>query len=85
MTKEKSFLESLEAEVVKSAGEFVKEKVRKKAIVIGEISILLILSAMMFSFGLASFIGYSWPILDNGLNYFIVGIFFMTISYFLKI
>ena len=75
--KKKSFLESLEAEVVKDAGEFVREKVKKKAIVIGEISILITLGFIMISFGLANFIGYYFPVLNNGLNYLILGVFFL--------
>lgn len=83
--KEKSFFQSLEAEVIKDAGDFVREKVKKKAIVIGEISILIILGFIMISFGLATFIANYFPILDNGLNYLILGVFFLIISFTLKV
>lgn len=86
MTKQKKgIFETIEAEVVKEAGEFVKEKIKKKILRISEISILIILAFFLISFGLAEFIAYQYPIIPQGISFIGLGIVFLAISYTLKI
>lgn len=79
--KTESVFEKLEAEVVKEAGNYVKDKVRRKVMRIGEISILVIMGFILLSFGLATLIGSYFPMLDNGLNFLILGIALLLIGY----
>lgn len=86
MAKEKkSAFEKLEAEIVHEAGEFVKEKVKRKVLRIGEISILIILGFMLISFGIASLLANYYPILSGGYSYLLIGVLFLIISYIMKV
>lgn len=86
MAKEKKgIFETLEAEVVREAGAYVKDKVQRKILRISEISMLIILGFFLISFGLAQFIGAQYPILPQGASYMLLGIVFLLISYSLKI
>ncbi len=85
MGKEKSsFIEKLEAEVVRSAENYVVDKVKKKIIRISEISVFVVLGLFLISFGLAMVVGYYFPVIDNGINFLIIGILFLMISFFLR-
>ena len=83
--KKKSVFEKFEAEVVRDAGNYVKEQVRRKVVKIGELSILVILGFFLVSFGVASLLGQYYPILGNGFNFLIIGFLFLVISFFMKI
>jgi len=83
--QKKGILESLEAEVVNEAENFVKQKVKNKILRISEISILIILGFFLISFGLAEFIEYQYPMIPQGMNYIGLGVVFLVISYLLKI
>lgn len=85
LKKKKGIFETLEAEVVKEAGNYVKEKIQKKILRISEISMLIIIGFFLISFGLAEFIASQYPILPQGLSYIILGIGFLLLSYILKI
>lgn len=76
----KSFFEKVEAQVVEGAESYVKDKVKKKLIQFGEFSVLVFLSFIMISFGIAYLIGSYFPPLDNGLNFILMGMIFLVLS-----
>lgn len=80
MVKKKSFMDTVEAEVVDAAKNYVGEKIKKKVIKIGEFSILAFLAMMLISFGLAQLIGAYFPMLSNGLNYIILGVVYFLVG-----
>ncbi|MDA3855425.1 MAG: hypothetical protein PF569_04145 [Candidatus Woesearchaeota archaeon] len=82
---EKGVFETLEAQVVEEAGNFVKDKIKSKALRVGEISLLIILGFILISFGLANLLGSYYPILDTGFNYLIIGVVFLIVSFSLKV
>lgn len=85
MAKEKSsFFEKLEAEVVKEAGDYVKQKVKKKAIRIGEVSLSFLFAFVLIIIGLAQMLASFVPFLENGLNYLLLGVLFLLIGMMLK-
>lgn len=81
----KGVFETLEAQVVEEAGNFVRDKVKTKALRIGEISLLIILGFILISFGLANLLGNYYPVLNNGFNYLLIGIVFLIVSFSLKV
>lgn len=85
MKQKKSIFETLEAEVVKEAGAYVKDKVQKKILRISEISMLIVLGFFLISFGLATFIATQFPSLPEGISFILLGLGFLVISYVLKI
>ncbi len=85
MVKKNNLFESVEAEIIDGAKDFVKEKVKKKVIRIGEISILILLSFIMISIGLGQILANMYPILMGGYSYLLLGITFLLISYLMKI
>lgn len=85
MTKKKSsFFESVEAEIIDQAKDIVKDKVKKKAIQIGEISALVILGAFLISIGIASLISLYFPQTAGGFNYIILGGLFLITGFLMK-
>ncbi len=84
MAKKSGIFESLEAEVIHGAEEYVKDKVKRKAMKIGEISMFILLGFFLISIGLAYLIGYYFSFLNNGLNFLILGVVFVIVSYILS-
>lgn len=85
MTKKKeSFFEKVEAEVVGAAGSYIKEKVTRKIIKLGEFSVLALLAMIMISIGIANLIGFYFPELNNGLNYIFLGMLFLISGFIIK-
>ncbi|MCA9459772.1 MAG: hypothetical protein KC550_04460 [Nanoarchaeota archaeon] len=80
MVKKSSFFEKVEAEVISEAGNYVKEKAKKKLIHIGEFSILVILGIFLITFGLGKVIETHVPYLDGGYAYLILGLLFLIIG-----
>lgn len=81
----KNLFESVEAEIVDGAKNYVENKIKKKAIRFGEISILIVLSFILISVGLAQVLANMYPILLGGYSYILLGIFYLLVSYILKI
>lgn len=82
--KQQSTFERIEAEVFREAGNYVKDKVRKKVYRIGEMSLAFLFAFVLIIIGLAQFIGSLVPYLDNGLNYMLLGALFLIIGLILK-
>ena len=80
---DESFFEKVEGEVLREAGNYFKDKVKRKILKIGEISILVLLAMFLISFGLAHLIGYYIHFLGNGLSYIVLGLVFLLIGYLL--
>lgn len=78
------FFESVEAEILREAGEHIKEKIKKKAIRIGEMSLAFLFAFVLIIIGVAQFLGTLVPYLDNGLNYLLLGVLFLIIGLILK-
>ena len=84
-SSKKGVFETIEAQVVKEAGNFVRDKVKKKVLRIGEISILIILGFILISFGIANILASFYPMLAQGYNYLLLGIVFLIISFILRV
>lgn len=82
--KESSVFERLEAEVVSEASDFVKEKVTKKIIKVGEVSVSFLLAFVLIIVGVAELIGSFVPVLAGGFNYLLMGVLFLVIGGILK-
>lgn len=82
--KKQSVFEKVEAEVVGAAGNYIKEKVTRKLLKIGEFSILVFLAFVMISFGVATFIGSYYPQLNNGLNFILLGMFYLIVGFMIR-
>lgn len=74
------FFERVTGEIVNEAGSYVKNK----AIKWGEFSILVMLSLIMISIGVAMLIGYYFPQINNGLNFVLLGMTFLVLSIFVR-
>lgn len=85
MAQKKSFFQSVEAEVINSARDFVKEKVEKKLYRIGEFSILIVLGFFLVSFGIAQLVAYLFPVLANGWSFIIFGSLLLVIAMLMRI
>ncbi len=84
MTKKKSFFEKLEAEIINDAGAYVKDKVTRKVIRVGEVSIAFLFAFILIIIGIAQLLEGFFPILENGLNYIVLGFLFFLIALILK-
>jgi uncharacterized BrkB/YihY/UPF0761 family membrane protein len=80
MGKDKGFFDTLEAEVVNEAKNYVKRKVTDKLVKIGEISVLVFMAFVMISFGLGMMLGHYVEILSNGLSYIVLGVVFLLLT-----
>ena len=80
MVKKSSFFERVEAEVINEAGEYIKEKAKRKLIHIGELSILVILGVFLITFGLGKVIETHVPYMDGGYSYLALGLLFLIIG-----
>jgi len=78
--KKKSFMDSVEAEVVGAAKSYVNEKIKRKVIKIGEVSVLVFMAFLLMSFGLANLIGVYFPGIENGLNFIILGALYFFVG-----
>jgi hypothetical protein len=84
MAQKKGIFERITGEIVGKAEDYVVEKVKRRIIRIGEISIFLLLSFVMISFGLATLAGTYIPVLANGLNFMLLGVIYLFIAMLLK-
>ena len=82
--KQSSTFEKIEAEVLREAGNYVKDKVKRKVMRIGEMSLAFLFAFVLIIIGLAQFIGSLVPYLDNGLNYMLLGVLFLLIGLLLR-
>lgn len=82
--KEKSAFEKVEAQVVSAAGSYIKEKVTRKLLKLGEFSILVFLAFIMISFGIAIIMGNYFPQLNNGLNFILLGMIYLIIGFLIR-
>ncbi len=85
MKKKRSFSEVIEAEVFRVAGDYVKEKVTRRLIKIGEVSVLIFMGFVLISFGLAQIMENYIPILDGGFGFMILGIVLFLLSATLRV
>lgn len=81
----KNIVEKIENQIFEQTKDYVKSKLVRKALRIGEVSILVILGFFLISFGIAKIIGFYYPFLDFGLNFVLLGLIFLIIGFFLKI
>ena len=84
MTK-KSLFEKVEAEVIGAGKEYVETKIKRKAIKIGEISILVILAFILISIGLGQILANTFPILMGGYSYLLLGFIYLLLGYLLNL
>ena len=84
-SSKKGVFETLEAQVVKEAGNFVRDKVKQKVLRIGEVSLLIIIGFILISFGVAQILASFYPMLSQGYSYLLLGIVFLIISFTMKI
>ena len=82
--KKKGFTEALEAEVLHETGEYVKDKFRKKAIRIGEMSAAFILGMFLIAIGVALFLESVFPELEGGISFIILGVIFILVGVLLR-
>lgn len=80
----KSFFEKVEGEILQGAQNYVKEKVTKKIIKIGEFSVMVFMAFILICFGVAYLIGHYFPLLDNGLNFILLGVIFLIVGFIIK-
>ena len=82
--KQESFIERVEDQVIDGAKNFIDGTIKKRVYRFGEFSLFLILSLIMFSFGIAFLLGKYVEILSGGFNFIIVGALFLIISLYFK-
>jgi uncharacterized membrane protein HdeD (DUF308 family) len=82
--KKKTLFDRVEEKGVEMARDYVKEKVTKKIIRIGEMSIAFLLAAIFLTIGIVELTAHFLPFLQGGWNYLIFGIFFLIIALILK-
>lgn len=80
----KSFFEKVEGEILQGAQNYVREKVTKKIIKIGEFSVMIFMAFILISFGVAYLIGHYFPMLDNGFNFILLGVIFLIVGFIIK-
>lgn len=85
MKEKKSVFERLEAEVISETEDYIKEKVTKKVIKIGEVSVAFLVGFILVIVGIINLIGHFYPNLSYGYNYLLVGGLFLLIGVLLKI
>jgi hypothetical protein len=83
--KKSSVFEKVEAEVMGIAGDYVKNKITRRFVKLGEFSILVLLSFIMISIGLAELIGFYFTEFSNGLNYIILGALFLIAGLIIRV
>ncbi|MFW5704678.1 MAG: hypothetical protein ACOCXG_02440 [Nanoarchaeota archaeon] len=82
--QKKSFFESLQGEVVKEAGDYVKNRIKKKAIRIGEISLFATTAFILMVLGVTNLLGYFFPLLSPGYNYLLMAVVFLIMLAFVE-
>ena len=83
--KKETLLEKVEGEVIDETKSYVDRKIKRKAIRLGEISVLIVLSFIMLSIGISMILAKIYPVLDNGYSYILLGLTYLLIGYFLKL
>jgi len=81
----KSLFEKVEAEVIDAGKEYVETKIKRKAIRIGEISVLVILAFILISIGLSQLIANTYPTLTGGYSYILLGFIYLLVGFLLNI
>lgn len=90
MTKKKetsifdSFIEFGQKKVNAVIEEYIQEKITKKLVRIGEVSIAFFFGLIFVIVGTAQFIAYQLSFLENGLNYIVLGSILLIVAYFLS-
>ncbi len=82
--KKKSFFETVETEVLHEAQDYVRDKVAKRALKIGEMSAAFLLGFILLIVGVAEFLEFVFPILEGGFNYLILGVLFILVGVILR-
>ena len=82
--KKSSVFEKVEAEVMEAAEDYVKKKVVRRAVKLGEFSVLALLALILISVGIAQLIGFYYPQFDNGLNYLFLGFLMMIAGFIIR-
>lgn len=82
--KKKSFADTIEAEIFHEAAGYVKDKVKRKILKIGEVSISFLTAFLLIIVGMVELIGTHFPILQGGYNYLLFGVFFLVAGMILK-
>lgn len=77
--------EKLEAEVVKNAGNYMKQNIKRRILKFSEMSLSFFLAFFFIFFGLSKLIGHYIPELATGWNFILLGISFLFIALLLKI
>jgi hypothetical protein len=84
MAKKKTLFDRLEEKGFGMAEDYVKEKVTKKIIRIGEMSVSFLLAAIFLAIGIVELSAHFLPILQGGWNYLVFGLVFLLIALILK-
>lgn len=82
--KKKSFFETVETEVLHEAQDYVRDKIAKRALKIGEMSSAFLLGFILLIIGVAEFLESAFPILDGGFNYLLLGVLFILVGMLLR-
>jgi hypothetical protein len=77
--------ESIETEILRDAGHFVRDTVKRKVLHIGEISVLILLGFILISFGLANLLAKYFDALAGGYNFILLGVLFLIVSYLIRV
>ena len=64
--------------------QFVEEKITKRLIKFGEVSIAFLLGFVLLLVGIAQYLAYVFSFLENGLNYIVLGTFLVLLAYVLN-
>ena len=88
MTKKKGFFDKVldfgSQKIEEVVEKYVQEKITNRIIKIGEVSLAFFLGVVCIVVGIAQFIASLLSVLENGLNYILIGIVLLFIAYFLS-
>lgn len=84
MAKKKTLFDKIEEKGFEMAGDYIKEKVTKKIVRIGEMSVAFLLAAIFLAIGIVELTAHFLPVLQGGWNYLIFGVVFLLIALILK-
>jgi hypothetical protein len=80
-----SIFKKIEKKFIVTGKEYVQNEIKKKIFRIGEISILLIIGILLIAFGIADYIEYKFPIVQNGIGTILFGLILLLIGYMITI
>ncbi|MCA9487088.1 hypothetical protein H6501_06130 [Candidatus Woesearchaeota archaeon] len=81
---DKKIFERFEAELVHQAKGYVRDRVTKKLIQIGEVSLAFFMAFLLLVLGLAQILGTYVSFLSGGWNYLLLGACFLLVGLVLK-